>query len=576
MDLSDWIDRHAAFTPDKVALVCAGRRHTYADFARAIERTATALAACGTGRDDRVAHLGYNGAEQLCLLFACARLRAMFVPLSWRLAPAEHRAMLADCSPGVLVVADPFVEATAGILDPAAAIARVAIGAARDGWLSYDRFLERGESPPPRAADIGNASPVLLCYTSGSTGAPKGVVLTQNALFHNVINSMHMHDLVSSDVVLTTLPLFHVGGLNIQTLPALHCGATVVLHPRFDASQAIDALLDDGITLTVLVPAQLELLAREKRWQAVDLSRLRAITTGSTIISEAFVRRNLQRDVPLLQVYGATETCPIAAYQRIDDASRHPGSVGKAALHCDLRLVDDTGHDVPPGVSGEILIRGPNVMAGYWNKPDDSDEALAAGWYHTGDVAHADAEGYLYVDGRRRDVIISGGENVYPAEIENVLADCPDIAEVAVVGCPDERWGEAVVAVVVPARGAQISPEKVRALLDGRVARYKHPRDIVFAASLPRTALGKVKREEVKRMARRLPVASQACMSAVGPSQGANGSPLGGSAAAAAASVGAHVSAVGPSQGANGSPLGGSAAAAAASVGAQQAARKEP
>jgi fatty-acyl-CoA synthase len=207
--------------------------------------------------------------------------------------------------------------------------------------------------------------------------------------------------------------------------------------------------------------------------------------------------------VPLLQVYGATETCPIAAYQRIDDAPAHPGSIGKPALHCDLRLVDETGRDVPAGTSGEILVRGPNVMESYWNKPRESAEALAGGWYHTGDVAHADADGWLHVDGRSRDVIISGGENVYPAEIENVLADCPDIVEVAVVGRPDERWGEAVVAVVVPARGAAVSTETVVALLDGRVARYKHPRDVVLAETLPRTALGKVKREELKRIARR-------------------------------------------------------------------------
>ena len=304
------------------------------------------------------------------------------------------------------------------------------------------------------AGEASYAAPVLLCYTSGSTGQPKGVVLTQNALFHNAVNSTHMHDLSSHDVVLTTLPLFHVGGLNIQTLPALHCGATVVLHPRFEPQAAIDALEHAGITLTVLVPAQLELLAREERWQSADLSGLRAITTGSTIIGEPFVRRNLQRGVPLLQVYGATETCPIAAYQRIADAADHPGSVGKAALHCDLRIVDESGGDVPAGTTGEILVRGPNVMEGYWDKPRESAEALQGGWYHTGDVGHADAEGFLYVDGRCRDVIISGGENVYPAEIENVLAECPDILEVAVVGRPDERWGEAIVAIVVPARGA--------------------------------------------------------------------------------------------------------------------------
>ncbi len=259
----------------------------------------------------------------------------------------------------------------------------------------------------------------------------------------------------------------------------------------------------------MLVPAQLDLIAREPRWREADLSRLRVITTGSTIIGEALVRKDLQRGIPLLQVYGATETCPIAAYQRVDDAVEHPGSVGKPALHCELRLVDDAGRDVPAGTPGEILVRGPNVMNGYWNKPRESAEALEGGWYHTGDIAHADADGWLHVDGRRHDMIISGGENVYPAEIENVLAGCPDIAEVAVVGRPDQRWGEVVVAVVVPADGAQISAEKVAALLDGRVARYKHPRDVILAGALPRTALGKVKREELKRMARREPVADR-------------------------------------------------------------------
>ena len=501
MDLADWIDRQAAFAPAKTALVCGGRQYGYRDFAHEIARTASALAAAGVGRGDRVVHLGYNSAEQLALLFACARLGALFSPLSWRLAPPEHRAMLTDCEPRVLVVAEPFLEATAAIVD-AGTDRRVAIGTPPAGWLAYERFLALGEERPCRREGDA-ASPVLLCYTSGSTGRPKGVVLTQDALFHNAVNSAHMHDLTSHDVVLTTLPLFHVGGLNIQTLPALHCGATVVLHPRFEPPRVIEALESDGITLTVLVPAQLELLAREPGWREAKLPTLRAISTGSTIIGEAFVRKDLQRGIPLLQVYGATETCPIAAYQRIDDAPSHPGSIGKPALHCDLRIVDDTGHDVAPGTTGEFLVRGGNVMSGYWNKPRESAEALEGGWYHTGDVGHADTDGWLYVDGRRRDVIITGGENVYPAEIENVLVECPEIVEVAVVGRADERWGEAVVAIVVLARDAELSREAICALLDGRVARYKHPRDVVFADALPRTALGKVKREELKRLARR-------------------------------------------------------------------------
>ena len=507
MDLADWIDRQAAFAPAKTALAASGRRLSYADLAGEIARTAAALAAAGVRAGDRVAHLGYNGAEQIALLFACSRLGAVFVPLSWRLAPPEHATMLADCRPRVLVASEPFVEPTVAVAEAAGVPVRVVVGVPRDGWLRWERFVAAGARAQVAPIGDGRAAPVLLCYTSGSTGAPKGVVHTQDSLFHNAVNSTHMHDLTAADVVLTTLPLFHVGGLNILTMPAFHAGATVVLHPRFDPPQAIDAIEGERVTLTVLVPAQLELLAREPRWAGADLSSLRAITTGSTIINDGFVRRGLTRGVPLLQVYGSTETCPIAAYQRIADAPAHPGAIGKAALHCEVRVVDDAGRDAAPGVSGEIWVRGPNVMQGYWNKPRETAEAIVDGWYRTGDVAHADADGWLAVDGRRRDVIISGGENVYPAEIENVLVESPDIAEVAIVGRPDERWGEAIVAVIVPAGDARPTRESVSALLDGRVARYKHPRDVVVAPSLPRTALGKVKREELKRLARREGVA---------------------------------------------------------------------
>jgi fatty-acyl-CoA synthase len=328
------------------------------------------------------------------------------------------------------------------------------------------------------------------------------VVLTQEALFYNAVNSAHMHDLSSADVVLTSLPLFHVGGLNIQTLPALHAGASVILHPRFEPAAVIDALQTQGVTLTVLVPAQLDLLAVDARWASLKAPSLRAITTGSTIIAEAGYRKHLRADVPLLQVYGATETCPIAAYQRAADAALHPGSVGKAALHCELRLVDDVGQDVAPGASGEIWVRGPNVMKGYWGKRAESSAALHQGWYRSGDVGHLDVEGYLYIDGRCKDVIISGGENIYPAELENILNASAEFAEVAVVGRAHERWGEAVVAVVVPKPGQQISSERVTALLEGRVARYKLPREVVVLQSLPRTALGKLQREQLKAVLR--------------------------------------------------------------------------
>ena len=341
-----------------------------------------------------------------------------------------------------------------------------------------------------------------LARTSGSTDKPKGVLLTQDALVWNADNSADMHDLTADDRILTTLPLFHVGGLNNQTTPALAAGCTVVLHPRFDVEATFDAIARERISLTVLVPAQLDMMMAHPRWQSADFSSLRSITTGSTIVQERMIRAVQARGVPLIQVYGSTETCPIAVYLKVADAERKLGSTGKAGLHCGMRIVDDLDRDVAAGTTGEILIQGPNVMRGYWRNPEASAEALRGGWFHSGDMGHLDDEGYLTVDGRKKEMIISGGENIYPAEIENVLLDCPDIAEASVVGRPDPRWGEIVVAVVAPKEGRRLDAEQVLHLFEGRIARYKHPREIVFVGELPKTALGKIRKEDVRQLVR--------------------------------------------------------------------------
>jgi fatty-acyl-CoA synthase len=309
-----------------------------------------------------------------------------------------------------------------------------------------------------------------------------------------------MHAMTAQDRVLTTLPLFHVGGLNIQTTPALRAGCTVTLQARFDPDATFDAIARHRITLTVLVPAQLEAMIAHPRWSAADLSSLRMISTGSTLVPERLIRDVHARGVPLVLVWGATETAPIAACLHADEAMRKAGSTGRAAAGCELRVVDTEGKDLPAGASGEVLVRGRSVMSGYWNDPRATARALAGGWYHSGDSGRFDDEGYLTIDGRLKDMIISGGENVSPAEVEGVLLACPDIAEAAVVGRPDERWGEIVVAVVAPRPGATLERQQVLALFDGRLARFKHPKDVLVVDALPRTALGKVRKEEVRQL----------------------------------------------------------------------------
>jgi fatty-acyl-CoA synthase len=309
-----------------------------------------------------------------------------------------------------------------------------------------------------------------------------------------------MHGLTADDRVLTTLPLFHVGGLNIQTLPALQAGCTVTLHPKFDPDATFDAIERERITLTVLVPAQLDAMLAHPRWSTADLTSLRMIATGSTLVPPRIVRAVHARGVPLVQVWGATETAPIASCMHADEAMREPDSAGRAALHCELRIVAADGRELPPDAIGEVWVRGDNVMNGYWNDPDASARALAGGWFHSGDLGTLDADGFLTIEGRLKDMIISGGENVSAAEVEGVLLDCPEIAEAAVVGRPDPRWGEVVVAVVAPAPGVTLARERVLALFDGRLARYKHPKDVVVVDALPRTAIGKVRKEDVRRL----------------------------------------------------------------------------
>jgi fatty-acyl-CoA synthase len=501
MDLSHWISGHAERTPEQCALRFDGRDIGYGALARHVQELAAALSASGVAAGDCVAYLGLNRPEALALLFACARLGALYMPLNWRLAGPEHRERLLDCPPKVLVAEEAFVAATAPQLASVPPMTTVAIGAAPAGWIDYAALLARAGAAASAAG--GPDSPLLLCHTSGSTGRPKGVVLTQAALACNAANSIALHDMTAADRILTNLPLFHVGGLNNQTTPALQAGATVVLQAKFDPEATFAAIERERITLTVLVPTQLALMVAMPRWAGADLASLRMITTGSTVVPEHLIRAVHERGVPLVQIYGSTETCPIAAFLRPEDAQRKAGSTGRAAPQCELRVVDGEDRDLPHGARGEILVRGANVMSGYWRQPQASAEALAGGWFHSGDIGHFDEDGFLWVDGRAKDMIICGGENIAPAEIENVLLECADVAEVAVVGRPDGNWGEVVVAVLAPKAGAELSRERLMALLDGRIARYKHPRQILFVDELPKTALGKVRKEDVRRLVAR-------------------------------------------------------------------------
>ncbi|MBI3451254.1 MAG: AMP-binding protein [Rhodospirillales bacterium] len=342
--------------------------------------------------------------------------------------------------------------------------------------------------------------PALLVYTSGTTGRPKGAVHTQATVAANTWLSVDAHEMTAADRILTFLPMFHTGGLNNQTVPALSIGATVILQPRFAPDMALAAIMAERPTLLLLVPAVMKAMIEHLRWRDSDLSSVRFAMAGSSIVPVDLIRAFHRRNVPVGQIYGATETGPVSIVLKRADALRKEGSCGLPALDCEVRVVDEAGHDVAGDCAGEILIRAPNVMTGYWRDPAATAEALAGGWYHTGDIGHRDSDGYFWIDERKKDVIISGGENIYPAEIEAVLDECPAIAEAAVVARPDPKWGEVPVVVAARKPGAAIDAAAVKALFSGRLARFKHPHDVVFIDALPRNVMGKVLRYKLRKL----------------------------------------------------------------------------
>ncbi|MCS6925527.1 MAG: long-chain fatty acid--CoA ligase [Candidatus Binatia bacterium] len=491
MDLSTILARRADFTPHKVALGFEGRCWSYAEFCSRIERAAAVLSDLGLAPGERIAVLAQNLPATLEVLFACARLGAVLVPLNWRLAVPEHRYILHNCTPTILAADSLHRSVLARAADGMRATLLALEGEGEGQWLSYEQLV-RTASPAPPAGSF--TDPVALLYTSGTTGNPKGAILTQSNLVWNAHNAYAMHEMTSADVVLTTLPLFHTGGLNIQTVPALLAGASVYLQRKFDPDETLTAIATVRPTLTLLVPTQMQILLAHPQWPHTDLTSLRLVGTGSSLVPEVLIRGFAARGLSVVQVYGATETGPISIYLTAAYAHSKIGSTGKPAPYCEVRIVDATGRDVPAGVQGEIWVRGPAVSPGYWGEPPRGPEA----WFATGDVGHRDSEGFYYIDDRIKDMIISGGENISPAQVENVLYDHPAVAEAAVIGIPDPQWIEIPIAIVV--RRDAVDAETLIAHCRARLAHFKAPRAVFFVDSLPRNAMGKVQKFKLREM----------------------------------------------------------------------------
>jgi fatty-acyl-CoA synthase len=510
VDLCNLIERNAAFAPQKPALRFEGETITYSAFNARIAETARALKSeLGVSKGDRVAILSLNRPDYLVLLYACARLGAILVPLNWRLAVAEQLFILSDATARVLVLEQAFAEVLPALAEALPETTIVGLDFAPPHGATFDALLTLG-SGNGRNSNTDLSCPLLIVYTSGTTGRPKGAVLRQEALLWNGVMSQHMHSLTSDDHVLTVLPFFHVGGLNIQTTPALHHGATVTIHRRFTPDAALATIARDRPTLTVLVPATIQAVTDHPAWASTDLSSLKAISTGSTIVPQFLMDRFIARGVPVLQVYGSTETCPIAVYTRLGGDLSREGSTGLPGVACEAAIVDDAGNGLPTETPGEIVVRGPNVFCEYWGDEEATREALHEGWYRTGDIGRRDADGYFWVHDRKKNLVISGGENIYPAEVERVLTEHPDVSECGVIGRPDPRWDEVPIAYVIRRPGCSVDAESLKTHVQTQLARFKVPRDIVFVEDLPRTALGKVQHFMLRQIDAQMMVTGEA------------------------------------------------------------------
>src|SRR6185369_810287 len=470
--------------------LASNRRLSYAQFDARISRLATHLRdKLGVISGDRVAVLALNTTDTLEVQFACFRIGAVFLPLNTRLTVPELQFIVGDASPKVMIHDTDLTEVALTVAKLCGVSSALRFGA--DG--SYETAI--ASSKPLDRADIVTLDDIsTIMYTSGTTGLPKGAIITHGMTFWNCVNLGGPAYVSPSTVLLTVLPLFHTGGLNCYTNPVLHAGGTVLIMRAFDPGQALQLISDPsrGITQFFGVPAIYQFMAQHPSFATSDFSRLVNGGVGGAPMPVPLLKVWEARGVALQQGYGMTETSPAVMVLDKEDAARKAGSSGKPVLHTEVRIVLPDGSDAGVGELGELWVKGPNVTPGYWNRPDANKSSFTDGWLHTGDATRIDEDGFYYIVDRWKDMYISGGENVYPAEVEDVLYQLSAIAEVAIIGVADERWGEVGMAIVAVKPGHTLRPEEIHAHCQANLARFKCPRLIEFVDALPRNATGKI------------------------------------------------------------------------------------
>jgi len=496
INIGEFLTKRAILSPRREGLVCNELRMTFEQMNSRANQLAAAMQRLGIGKGDRVALLALNEPEYYDMLFGLGKIGAVLVPVNYRLAAPEVSYILSDCGAKVLVFSKEYVEIVNTVRQGAKDVKLVGIMDDPPEWASsYKKLLDAEPTGEPKIQGGGNDTLAIL-YTSGTTGRPKGAMLTHDNFYCTSV-SLHVTLGYTGETFLIPLPLFHIGALGGVPM-FIHLGQKSVLLRSFDPKRMLELIQEEKITGFGTVPAMLMFLKLVPGFEKYSFKTVKVILVYAAPVPVTLIKEYAASGIEIQQLYGLTECTGPASLIDPEHAIAKAGSCGLPIFHSEIRLVDDQGKDVGPEVLGELLIRSENVMKGYWNRPDETSRAIIDGWLCTGDLAKKDKDGFLYILDRKKDMIISGGENIYPAEIEDMLLQNPKVADAAVIGYPDPKWGEAVKAIVVLKPGQQLSEEELISWCQGKIGKYKIPKKVIFVANIPRTPTGKILKRELR------------------------------------------------------------------------------
>jgi len=503
MNVGEWITKRTLNHPGRPFLKDEdGREFDNRMFNERVNRMAHALADLGIVKGERIAALMLNSSEFLEIFFACGKTGAIMVPVNFRLAAPELIYILRDSAPRALVYSSDFAEKVQAIKAAGLAIARYfrhgGEKLAEDPPLA--EFVSRFpvDEPVP-VSEVTDDDPLFIMYTSGTTGDPKGAVLSNGNVLFGAIHSLVGYGINHTYKSLVVAPLFHIGALVASATPVIYAGGSLLLQSFYNASEVIKLIQREKINYMFAVPVMFQVMTKSEEWEKADFSHVHFFISGGAPIPTPVIRMYQEdKGVGFVQGYGMTE-CGRLTSLDLEDSIRKAGSVGKEVFHLKLRIVDKSGRDVAPGEPGEIIVKGPNVFTRYWNKPVETAESIRDGWFHTNDMGRRDDEGFVSVIGRKQELIISSGENIYPAEVERAIQALPEVREAAAVAMPDETRGEVVAAFVMLHEGQPITEDDLIRALDGRIAHFKIPKKVIFVDNFPRNPAGKILKRELKK-----------------------------------------------------------------------------